>query len=413
MKFEYYIAQRISFSKYNREKLSYRVIRIAISAVTLAVAVMLITVSVVTGFKKEIYNKMVGFQSHITIKNRDINSTYETLPISRNQDFISDFKNDKDIKHIQVYATKPGIIKAGNEVQGVVLKGVDTDFDWGFLNSYIIEGEPFTIEKERSKDILISKKLATLLDYKIGDKVNIFFINKKPKGRAFIIKGIYKTGVDEFDKAFVFCDIKQIIKLNEWQSDKISGFEIFIHDFDKLKSKAAELRDITSVIIDEDGSMLQLSNFYENNEMLVEWLRLSDTNVIVILTLMILVAVLTMISALLTIILERANTIGILKALGATDSSVMRLFIYNGAIIIGKAMFYGNLFGFILLFIQYKFKLFPLNPDIYYISSVPVNFDIQNILILNLGVLAVSVLSMILPALLVSKINPAETVKFK
>lgn len=413
MNFENYIARRISFYKENKKKLSYRVIRIAISAVALAVAVMLITISVVTGFKKEIYNKVIGFQSHITIKNRDINSTFETMPVGRTNQIVEDLKSNSDIRHIQVYATKPGIIKSDDEVQGVVLKGIDKDFDWSFMKNYIVKGNAFTVSDEMSKDIIISERLARLLNYKIGDKVNIFFLNKKPKGRAFTLKAIYNTGIEEFDKAFVFCDIKQIVKLNEWNDDQISGFEVFIKDFKKLDEKSLDIKLQASSYINNDGSMLLVTNFYENNEMLVEWLKLSDTNAVVILTLMIIVAVLTMISALLTIILERTSTIGILKAIGASDSSVMKIFIYNGAFIIAKAMFLGNFFALLLLALQKQFKLFPLDPEIYYIDSVPVNFDPQNIIFLNLAILAVSVFSLILPALLVARISTAETVKFK
>jgi lipoprotein-releasing system permease protein len=393
--------------------MSFTVLRIAGSAIAIGIAVMIISVSVVTGFKNEIFSKFIGTQSHITIKNRDINGTFETLPIENNIEFKKNISSISGINHIQIFATKPGIIKVKDEVQGIVLKGISSDFDWKFMEKTIIEGQKINISETQTDEIIISKKLAGILNYKLGDKVNIFFINEKPKGRSFKIAGIYDTGVEEFDKLFVICDIKKIIGINDWKDNQISGYEVFVDDFDNLEKTANIVRDETSSLIYDDGTMMQVSDFYQNNEMLVAWLKLSDTNVIVILSLMIIVATLTMISALLTIILERTNMIGILKAVGAKDFDIMKIFVINGTLLIAKAMFFGNIIALILLFIQHKYSIIPLNPDIYYLESVPVDFNVLNIILLNVGAIFISSVSLLIPSLLVAKINPSETVKFK
>ncbi len=414
MNFALFTAKRITFSKAGKKKMSASVLNIAVSVVALGIAVMIITVSVVTGFKKGVYRKIIGFQAHITIKNRDINETYETLPVSENQPFYPGITKIKGINHIQIYATKPGIIKTKTEVQGIVLKGVGKDYNWNFLKENLIEGKlPDVSSEKKTKDILISKKTADLLNYKLGDKMDIYFIQNPPKARRFKICGIYKTGMQEFDKMIAVCDIRQIQKINNWKPDQISGFEIFIDDYTNPEKMTEKVQDEVASIISEDGSMLQVSNYMRDNPFIVQWLKLSDTNVVVILTLMIIVSVLSMIAALLTIILERTTMIGILKALGAGNSKIINIFLYNGAFLILKGLIIGNILGTTLLFLQKTFKIIPLNPDLYYVDSVPVDFNFFNLLLLNIGTLIISVFVLILPALLVAKIHPAKTINFK
>jgi len=394
--------------------MSNSVLRIAISVVALGMAVMLITVSTVTGFKNEIYRKLVGFQAHITIKNRDINETYEAEPISINQVFYPNITSKKGISHIQTYAIKLGIIKAKNEVQGIVLKGVSNDYNWLFLKEHLIEGNlPNVSAKKKTNEILISKITANLLNYNIGDKVFLYFIQKPPKARAFKISGIYNTGMEEHDKLGAFCDIRHIQKINNWEKDKITGFEIFINNFNELDKQTSIVEDEIASIINDDGSMLQVSNFIRDNAFIVQWLELSNINVKVILILMIIVAVLSMVAALFTIILERTNMIGILKSMGANNSTIIKIFVYNGAILIAKGLFYGNIIALSILFIQDYFKIIPLDPKLYYVDSVPVEFNFSHILILNIGTLIISTLVLVFPALLVSKIDPAKTINFK
>jgi len=409
-----FIAKRITFSGKRKKDLSKSVLRIAISVVSVGMAVMLITVSVVTGFKNEIYRKLVGFQAHITIKNRDINETFETKPINKNQTFYPDITSEKGISHIQIYATKLGIIKSETEVHGVVLKGAGKDYDWTFLQENLTEGKiPDVKSEKKTKELLISEKTADLLNYKVGDKIFLYFIQNPPKARDFIISGTYNTGMEEHDKAGVFCDIRHIQKINDWDKDQISGFEIFIDNFNELDEMTLLVEDDVSSIINEDGTMLQVSNFIKDNEFIVQWLELSNINVKVILILMIIVAVLSMVAALFTIILERTNMIGVLKAMGANNLSIIKIFVLNGAFLIVKGLLFGNIIALLILFIQDYFKIIPLDPKLYYVDSVPVEFNLYNILLLNIGTLIISTLVLVLPALLASKINPVKTINFK
>ncbi len=394
--------------------MSASVLNIAVSVVAVGIAVMIITVSVVTGFKDGVYKKIIGFQAHITIKNRDINETYETLPVSKKQPFYPGITKIKGINHIQIYATKPGIIKTSSEVQGIILKGVGNDYNWNFLKENLIEGRvPDIFADKKTNDILISEKTASLLNYKTGDNVDIFFIQNPPKARRFKVCGIYKTGMQELDKMIAVCDIRQIQKINGWNKDQISGFEVFIDDFVNPEEMTEKVQDEVASVINEDGSMLKVSNYLRDNAFIVQWLKLSDTNVVVILTLMIIVSVLSMIAALLTIILERTSMIGIFKALGADNSKIINIFLYNGAFLILKGLIIGNILSIGILLLQQFFKLIPLNPDLYYVDSVPVDFNIFNILLLNAGTLIISILVLILPALLVAKIHPSKTISFK
>lgn len=414
LNFPLFIAKRLSFSKKSKNELSNSILKIAVSVVAVGMAVMIITISVVTGFKNEIYKKIVGFQAHISVKNRDINETFETEPIKKDQIFYPGISSQEGIEHIQIFATKPGIIKADTEVHGIILKGAGNDYNWDFIKQNLVEGTvPDVFSDKKTQEILISEKTANLLNYKLDDKIYIYFIQKPPKARKFIISGIYKTGMEELDKTVAFCDIRHIQSINDWEEDQISGFEILINDLDKTEEMTSFVEGEISSIIDEDGTMLEVSNFMRDNTFIVQWLRLSDTNVYVILILMIIVAVLSMIAALLVIILERTNMIGILKSIGADDNKIISIFIYNGSYLIMKGLIIGNIIGIALLLIQKYFKLIPLDPKSYYVNSVPVNFNVFDILLLNAGTLIISTVVLILPALMVAKINPAKTINFK
>jgi lipoprotein-releasing system permease protein len=409
-----YIANRLSFFKRSKKALSDSVLNIAVGVVAVGMAVMLVTVSVVTGFKNEIYKKIVGFQSHITVKNRDVNETYETEPISSDQFFYPSITEKDGIEQIHVFATKPGIIKAESEVHGIILKGVGSDYSSEFIYEHIIRGNfPKVDSVKKTKDILISEKTADLLGYKVDDKIDIYFIQEPPKARRFIISGLYKTGMEELDKATAFCDIRHIISINDWDDDQISGFEILIDDLNNTEALTKIVEDEVSGMVFNDGSMLEVSNFMRDNSFIVQWLRLSDTNVYVILTLMIIVSVLSMTAALLVIILERTNMIGILKSLGAENSKIISIFMWHGSYLIAKGMIIGNVIGAAILLIQKYLNLIPLDPKSYYVDSVPVNFNFTDILFLNFGVLLISSIVLLLPALTVAKINPAKTVNFK
>ncbi len=293
MNFSFFTAKRISFSRKGKQKMSASVLNIAAGIVAVGIAVMIITVSVVTGFKHAVYQKIIGFQAHISIKNRDINETYETLPISKNQDFYPGIEDLNGIKHIQIFATKPGIVKAKNEVSGIILKGVAPDYNWDFLKNNLTEGRiPDVQAEKKTKDLLISQKTADLLNYHIGDNIDIYFIQNPPKVRRLKICGIYKTGMEKMDKLLAICDIRQIQRINKWQEDQISGFEIFVDDYANPEAVTKTVENEVASIINDDGTMLQVSNYMRDNTFIIQWLKLSDTNVAVILSLMIIVSVL-------------------------------------------------------------------------------------------------------------------------
>ncbi len=404
----------MNFSSQKKSILAASVLQIATGVVAIGVVVMLITVSVVTGFKQEIYRKIIGFQSHISITHRDINESYEQSPVDVKQKFYKNISGKSWCKHIQTFATKAGIAKNKTEVSGLILKGLSKDFDPEFLSQNLIKGKLPRVDKaQKTQEILISRKIAELMNYDLGDKLDIYFIQDPPKVRRFSVSGIYSTGMEEMDKIFAFCDIRHIQKINDWGNEKVGGFEILTDDFSKIETYTQEVEDELASDITPLGTMLQAGNFMRDNPMTVQWLQLIDANVILILMLMIIVAVLSMIAALLVIILERTSMIGTLKSIGASNRTIVRIFLYNGLFLILKGMLWGNCIAFALLLLQKYFHFIPLNPSAYYVSEVPVHFDFVHILVLNICTLCINLLFLILPALAVAKVDAAKTVKFK
>ena len=310
--------------------MSRSIVRLSVFSISLSIAVMLISLAVVTGFKKEIRNKAVGFGSHIQILNFDSNNSFESIPISRNQDFLITLENIPHIKHIQVFATKPGIIKAGRENQGVIAKGVGAEFDWSFFKENLVEGRPFLVtDSTKTNEVLISRKLATLLQLKLGDDFPMFFFGDKPRPRRFTICGIFETSLEDFDEQFILVDISHIQKLYGWDEDQISGFEILIDDYEKIDDITRMVRDIAGFHFLDDGSRLKVISIIERYPQIFQWLNLLDMNVIIILLLMVVVAVVNMISGLIILILDRTNTIGLLKSVGGSNKMVKRIFLYQ------------------------------------------------------------------------------------
>jgi lipoprotein-releasing system permease protein len=406
LNYELLIARRIAFSKEKETIISRPIIRIAVIGMALGFAVMLITVAVVTGFKKEIRDKVIGFGSHIQVSYYDENNSYETQPISKNQPFLSKLKNDPQIRHVQVFATKAGIIKARDEIEGVVAKGIGSDFDWTYFKSKLTSGSTFSVnENVRNDSILISENLARKMNLKAGDDLIMHFIQQPPRARKFHVAGIYKTGLEEFDNLYIFCDIGHIRKLNDWKEDEVGGFEITVNDFSKLDETASRIYNMT-------GSDLNAQTIKELFPQIFDWLGLQNINAIIILSLMILVSGMNMISALLIIILERINLIGILKAMGCLSVNIRKIFLYLAAYLIGRGMLWGNGIALTLIFLQKRFELFHLNQESYYISFVPVNFSVTDLLLLNVGTLLVCVFMMILPTIIISRVRPIAAIRF-
>ena len=386
--------------------ISRPIVKIAIISVALGFAVMILALAIVSGFKKEIRDKVIGFGSHIQIGNYDENNSYESKPIDRNQSSILALKQMPGISHIEVFATKAGIIKTNDELQGVVAKGIGSDFDWSYFGKKIIEGSYFVVnDSVKSDAVVISKNISKKLNLHVGDYLVMYFIQQPPRVRKFIIRGIYETGLEEFDDLYVFCDLAHIQKLNDWNKNQVGGFEINISDFNKLDETG---NDVYASI----GSDLNARTIKEIYPQLFDWLKLQDVNGIIIIILMLIVAGINMISALIIIILERINMIGTLKALGAVNFSVRKIFIYVAAFLIGRGLLWGNITGIGLVLLQNYFHLIHLDQQSYYIAYVPVNISVFYFILLNLGTLLFCLVMMVLPTLIITKISPLKALRF-
>ncbi len=414
MNTEYFIAKRLNSRKETSKRFPGTIMGIAVSGIAIGLAVMLVAISIVTGFKEEISNKVIGFGSHIQILNYDSNLSFETSPIDDNPEFLPRIKETEGVKHIQVFGLKAGIVKTQNDIQGLVLKGVGKDYDWSFFDESMLEGNSFRTNTDTvSNNIVISSFLAKKLKLKSGDSFQMWFIQDTPRFRKFSVSGIYETSLQEFDKTFALVDIRHIQRLSGWESNQVSGLEMMVSDFKYLNSVTEEVNEIVSSTFFEDGSRLKVLNIVEKYPQIFDWLNLQDVNVMIIIILMLTVAGINMISGLLIIILDRTNMIGILKALGATNLSIRRIFLYQSSYLILKGLFWGNLIGISLCFIQLKFGIIRLDPTSYYLTKVPVNIDFMNIFLLNAGTVAAILAFLILPSMLISRISPAESIRFK
>jgi len=413
MNLPYFIAQRLIKGRREGTSFSRPINVIAIIGIAMGLAVMIVAVAILTGFKQQIREKIVGFGSNIQISNFDSNISFETAPIRQNQEFIPKIKNIPGISHVQVYATKAGIIKTDADFQGVILKGVGSDFDWSYFSKNMIDGSAFTVtDTARTNNVIISKKISDMLLLKTGDSFAMHFVQDPPRMRKFTVSGIYETSLEEFDKIYVFCDIGHIKRLNGWDDDQISGFEIFIKDFDRLDEMTMSVRDAIGYQVLEDEEKFKVTNIKMKYPQIFDWLNFQDINVIIIIFLMLVVAGFNMISGLLILILEKTNMIGILKALGSEDVTIRKVFLYQAAYLISKGLLWGNLIGIGIAFIQLKTGLVTLDPSSYYIKTVPVNLDLIHILILNAGTLAAILVMLLVPSNLISRITPVKAIRY-
>ena len=408
MNFELFITRHI-LSK-GKENLSAPAIRIAIVSISLGLIVMILSIAILTGFQKEIRDKVSGFASHITITSYDFNKSLESTPVLINQSFYPHLDTVQGVDHIQVFATKGGIIKTKDQIEGVILKGVGRDFKWDILEGWITEGRiPVYTDSVRSLEIVMSATIADKMNFVLGDDVRMYFVTNgesQPRGRKFQIAGIYSSGMEEFDAQFIYGDIRQIQRLNKWSEDMVSGFEVLVDDFDKVEEIGEEVKSVI-------GYHLKSETVNQTEEQILSWLELQDMNVVVIIVLMMLVAGFSMISALLILILEKTNMIGILKALGTMNASIRKIFIYNAIYIIGIGMFWGNVIGLSLCLLQSYFGLLPLPEESYYLSTVPIHFPWTQIIILNVGTLIFCTLMLIIPSYVITRIMPVKAIRFK
>ncbi len=410
MNFELFIAKRIIAGKEHKNSISSPIIKIAITAISLGMIIMLISVATSTGLQRKIRDKIAGFKGHIQITNYDNNnSEFSAVPIDKNQEFYPKFTNIKGIKNVQIFANKGGIIRTPTDFEGFIFKGVSTDYDWSFFKEYLQEGRLPNFNQQRNREVLLSKTLLNRLNLKLNDTIQAWYSAEnsriKFKLKKIFIVGVYDTGFEQFDKNVVIGDIREVQKINKWKDNQIGGFEVIIDDFDQLQKKGNE-------IYGDIGATLNSRTIIDGYPAIFEWIHLFDNNVWFIIAIMILISGINMITPLLVLILERVQMVGILKAFGSTNWSIRKIFLYNAAYLILKGLFWGNLIGLSLLFVQKYFKVISLDPETYYVSTVPVHIDFLAVLLLNLGTLLLCFLMLIIPSIIITKIQPSKSIRF-
>ncbi len=415
MNFALYTARKIYNDKGDRRKVSRPAIRIATAGVAIGLAVMIVSVSVVLGFKHTIRDKVIGFGSHITVTNFLALQDDRPYPISMNDSIMEAIKSIDGIKHVQRYAMKQGILKTENDFMGVMFKGVAEDYDTTFIHDNLMEGTvPKFSSEAGSNKILISKTNADKLGLKSGDRVFAYFINGNDvRARRFNVAGIYQTNLTKFDNAICFCDLYTAVKLNNWEKDQASGAEITVDNYDRLATVEKTIVKRVNRTTDRHGETYSSATVEQLNPQIFTWLDLLDLNVWIILALMVCVAGITMISGLLIIILERTNMIGVMKALGARNRTIRHTFLWFAVFIIGKGMLWGNVIGIGLTALQYFTGIVSLDPTTYYVNTVPVEFDMPLIATINIATLIVCVAALIAPSHLVSFIHPAKSMRYE
>ena len=409
MNIEYFIARRLFSSQHKKDSGTRSgtrpIIAVATGGIAVGIAVMILAWFIVTGFQNEIRSKVIGFGSHIQITNFDATTSLEPSPVSVDQPFYPSLDTVRGIRHIQVFANKGGIIKTEDQIQGVMLKGVGEDFDWSFFQSNIVEGERFDAgQKKKSKEMVLSRTIAKKLGFGVGDTLRVYFVQEPIRIRDFRVSGIYETNLEKFDNQVVLCDIRHIQRINGWEEDEVSGFEVLLNGYDELVSQ----QDFVHRFIGPD---LMATKITESHPEIFGWLEIQDLNVYFIIGLMILVAAINMVSALLILILDRTNMIGMLKALGARDASIQKIFVFNGAFIITRGLLWGNVLGIGLALLQHQFGFLKLPKESYYIETVPIHFDPWVVVALNLGTLALCTLVLFLPSLMVQTISPVKAIR--
>lgn len=431
MKFEFFLAKRIALG--GQHSFSRIIIRIAAVAVAISVAVMIISTALITGFKKEISSKIFGFWGHIHITQTGFgNSLLDTPPLEFSEALFNSIDTIKRIRyledipakngysqregitrggvnHLQTYALKAGIIQAKEDIEGIILKGIGTDFNWDFFDTYLREGAPIEFpDTAASNDILVSQQTANRLKLELGQSFIVHFIQQGEQlRRRFTVKGIYKTGLEEYDRQFAMVDIRQIQQLLGWRPSQVSGIEVFIDDIDDARPLA------DYVYFNILPSDLYAEPIRQKLPEIFEWLDLQDINEVVILVLMVIVAVINMITALMILILERTNMIGTLKALGATNWHIQKMFLYHAAYIIVLGLVLGNLLGLGICWLQDTFEFIRLSEENYYLATAPIAFNVWGFFLINLGTLLVTLVFLLIPTFLVLSISPVKAIRFK
>lgn len=433
MRLEYFIARRLASS--GKRNFSLMIIRIATAAIALSLTVMITATALIEGFQSQISSKIFGFWGHIHITDTNLSRSFDAAPIDKNQFFYPALDTVEQlpylgpmtflgyewedrmvekitkggIRHIQVFAHNPGIIKTKDQIEGIIVKGVGEDFDWENLADYLQEGRPIEFTKDKpSRDIIISRQTANRLKLKIDDTFEVNYIEDGEQlRRRYKICGIYKTGLEEYDQKFALVDIRQLQQVLGWEENQIGGFEVFVDDIRDM--------DVINefIYLEAIPGDLYSETIRDKFPAIFDWLGLQDINEVVILVLMLIVALINMVTALMILILERTNMIGILKALGQTDWSIRKIFLYHAGYIILTGLFWGNLIGLGLCWIQKRFEIVRLSEADYYLSVAPIAFDLWTILALNIGTLITVIIFLIVPSYMVTRITPVKAIRFK
>ncbi|BDB54598.1 permease [Flavobacterium ammoniigenes] len=410
MNLDYFIAKRLITAKDYKSSISAPIIKIAIAAIAIGMVMMIVSVATGIGLQQKIREKVSAFNGHIIISNYDNNQSEATLtPITKNQEFYPKFNSVAGISHVQAIATKAGIIRTEKAFEGIVFKGVGKDYQWSNIKEYLVAGRLPYLSSQLKSEVVISQFLADRLQLKVGDAFNTFFIkenqNQLPNIRRFKISGIFNSGFQEFDATYILGDIRHIQRINKWSPNQIGAFEIFVDDFDQIQSVGEE-------VYQQTPSNLDSKTIIEKYSYIFDWLQLFDFNIVVILGVMILVATINMVVALLVLILERTQMIGILKALGANNWSVRKIFLYNALYLIFRGLLWGNGIGIGVLLIQKYFGVIQLNPENYYVNQAPVYFNWGYILALNLLTVTVCFVVLLIPSYLITKISPVKAIRY-
>jgi lipoprotein-releasing system permease protein len=411
LNYEFFLAKRIIGNKSYKSSVSAPIIKIGIAAIAISIIVMLIAIATGIGLEHKIRDKAVAFNGHITISNFDSNASEGAqVPISKNQDFYPEFTAVEGVSHVQAVANKFGIIRTNTDFEGLFLKGVGTDYDWRYFKEFLIEGRLPTYTIKYSSEVLISKYLADRLEFVVGDSFQMYFMKSDPSQPPSIMKftvvGIFNSGFEELDKTYVIGDINHVQRLNRWKKDQIGNFEVFIANYNDLDR-------LGDAVYAQTPSTLDAMTVKQKYATIFEWIPIFTTNIYGIIGIMILVGAINMITALLVLILERTKMIGILKALGSSNWSIRKVFLYNASYLIGCGLFWGNLIGIGILLLQKQFEFIKLDPSVYYVTVAPVYLDWTYVVLLNLMTFILCVLMLLIPSFLISKIVPVKAIEFE
>lgn len=411
MNLELFIARRLLQGK-QEKAVSVPIVRVALAGIALGVCVMLLSILVITGFKNEITTKLSGFMAHLNVTAYECDDSYAGSEIVLNDSLLSAVQTLPGIRQVYAYVNKPAILKKGDEIHGIVLRGLDSLYDASFYEAHLKEGEwPDFHSPEPSSELLVSAAVASILELKVGDKVTAHFVQDPPRVRRFVVKGIYDTGFKEYDEMVAICDRRHLQRLNGWSSEEVSGLAVELLDMQRIPEAEIELKDRLPMETESDA--YRITTLRENAPQVFDWLNLLNMNVWIILILIVVVAGFNMVSGLLILILDKTSFIGIMKALGYRSIRLRRLFLYIAVGLIGKGLLVGNILALFLGALQACFSILRLDPTTYYMDTVPIHFDWMYIILLDIGVWVVSSLMLIIPTLLIARIRPIKAIRFE